>query len=222
MSRVTTHSSPGRTPAWGADLPASDEEARERLLDAAEACYAERGLSKTKMTHIAMKAGVHRSTVYSYFRNRDVVLAECFLRAVTTVIDAAKSCWETDEPFADQVVRSCIVGLAAARESPTMLLLTADYDLGRTLRAAEASEKWRNRLREALGERFAAAATAGKVRDDVAPDMLAHWVTRICFSLIAEPGKDEYGGDEGLLRAFLPDALSPRSPQTRLRHPGLN
>jgi len=210
MAGMATRSAAVRTPAWGADLPTSDDQARERLLDAAEKCYAERGLSRTKMTHIANKAGVHRSTVYSYFPNRDVVLAECFLRAVTAVLDAAESCWGTDEPFADQLVNSCIVGLAIARESPTMRMLTFDDELGRTFHAASASEKWQNRLRDGLGERFAAAAERGEVRDDVAPETMAHWVTRICFSLIAEPGPAEYGGDEGLLRAFLPGAFSPR------------
>ncbi|BBZ78790.1 TetR family transcriptional regulator [Mycolicibacterium anyangense] len=199
-----------RTPAWGADLPTSDDQARDRLLDAAEACYAERGLDATKMTHIANKAGVHRSTVYSYFPNRDAVLAECFLRAVTAVLDATQRCWETDEPFADQLVSSCMVGIAAARESPTMRMFTFDDKLGRTYHAASASEKWQSRLREVLGERFADAAARGDVRDDVAPETMAYWVARICFSLMAEPGPAEYGGDEGLLRAFLPGAFSPR------------
>jgi hypothetical protein len=34
----------------------------------------------------------------------------------------------------------------------------------------------------------------------------------MCFSLIAEPGKPEDGGGEGLLRAFLPGALAPQRP----------
>lgn len=210
MAGMATRRAAARAPAWGADLPTSDDQARERLLDAAEKCYAERGVGRTKMTHIANKAGIHRSTVYSYFPNRDAVLAECFLRAVTAVLDAAESCWDTGESFADQLVNSCIVGLAVTRESPTMRMLTFDDEMGRTFHAASASEEWQNRLRDGLGERFAAAAARGEVRDDVAPETMAHWVTRICFSLIAEPGPAEYGGDEGLLRAFLPGAFSPR------------
>jgi len=210
MAGMAIRSAAGRTPAWGADLPTSDAEARQRLLDAAEKCYAERGLGRTKMTHIADKAGVHRSTLYSYFPNRDAVLTECFLRAVTAVLNAAEPCWETDEPFADQLVNSCIVGLAVARESATMRMLTSDDELGHTFHAASASEKWQSRLRDGLGKRFAAAAERGDVRDDVTPETMAHWVTRICFSLIAEPGLTKYGGDEGLLRAFLPGAFSPQ------------
>ncbi len=209
MAVVTERDSARRAPAWGVTVPMDEEQARERLLDAAESCYAERGPTRTKMTHIAAKAKVHRSTVYSYFPNRDAVLAACFMRAIAAVLDAAEPCWQTDEPFIEQVVESCLIGLDVARTSPTMVLLTADDELARTHRAAEASESWRNRLREGLGTRIAMAAAAGDVRDDVPPEILAHWVARICFSLIAEPGKPEYGGDEGLLRAFLPRALAP-------------
>lgn len=209
MAVVTERDSSRRAPAWGIAVPMDDEQARERLLDAAEACYAERGPTRTKMTHIAAEAKVHRSTVYSYFPNRDAVLAACFMRAIAAVLDAAEPCWQTDEPFIEQVVDSCLIGLDVARTSPTMQLLTADDELARTHRAAEASESWRNRLRDGLGKRIAMAAAAGDVRDDVPPETLAHWITRICFSLIAEPGKPEHGGDEGLLRAFLPRALAP-------------
>jgi hypothetical protein len=51
---------------------------------------------------------------------------------------------------------------------------------------------------------------AGEVRDDVTAETMAHWVTRIAFSLAAEPGRPEDGGDEGLIRAFLPACLAPR------------
>ena len=36
MAGMATRSAAARTPAWGADLPTSDDQARERLLDAAE------------------------------------------------------------------------------------------------------------------------------------------------------------------------------------------
>jgi len=201
----------GRAGRWGADLPADEEQARERLLRAAEACYVEHGPNRTKMTDIARKAGVHRTTVYAYFPNRDAVLAASFVRAVAGVLDAAEPCWRTAEPFLEQVVQASLAGMAAARSSPTMRLLIGDDALGRTFHVTEHSEIWRSRLAEALGRRIAAAADAGDVRDDIAPEIMAHWVTRMCFSLIAEPGNPEYGGDEGLLRAFLTASLAPRS-----------
>jgi AcrR family transcriptional regulator len=164
------------------------------------------------MSDIANMAGVHRRTVYDYFPSKDALLAACFVRAITGVLEAAEACWHTDEPFVDQVVNAVLVGLEAARSSPTMALLIGADELGQTYHAAEASDIWRKDLNEKFGQRIAAAAAAGVVRDDVSAETLARWVTRIAFSLVAEPGRPEEGGNEGLVRAFIPTCLAPRPP----------
>ncbi|WP_062997489.1 TetR/AcrR family transcriptional regulator [Nocardia jinanensis] len=196
--------------AWGADLPLNEEEARERLLAAAEACYAERGPSRTKMGDIAHKAGVHRSTVYYYFPNKDAVLAAAFVRALAGVLAAAEHCWHTDEPFLDRLVNACLVGNEAARRSPTARLLITNDEATHTYQVAEASEIWRSTLGYALGERLAVAAAAGDLRDDLPAETLARWVTRVNFSLMAEPPDIEDGGEEGVLRHLLAPSLAPR------------
>lgn len=180
-------------------------------MAAAEACYLERGPARTRMSDIANKAGVHRRTLYDYFPTKDALLAASFVRATSAVIDATGPLWNTDEPFLDRLVNATAVGLKAARSSPTMALLIGTDDLGRTFHAAEASDAWSQHLAQVLGQRLQVAQAAGEVRDDLAADTMAHWVTRIAFSLVAEPGRPEDGGDEGLLRAFLPACLAPRT-----------
>lgn len=199
-----------RAAAWGANLPGNGEQARDRLLDAAESCYAERGPTKTRMSDIADRAGVHRRTVYDYFPTKDALLAASFVRSIAGVIEAAESCWQTDEPFLDQLVYASLVGMEAVRNSPTLSLLLGGDELGRTYRAAAASEDWRRNLAEALDQRIAAAVEVGEVRADVTPEMMARWVVRLGFSLLAEPGRPEDGGDEAILRAFLPASLANR------------
>jgi AcrR family transcriptional regulator len=54
---------------------------REKLLAAADACYAEKGPVRTRMSDIARRAGVHRSTVYYYFAQKDTLLAASRPRA---------------------------------------------------------------------------------------------------------------------------------------------
>jgi hypothetical protein len=93
-----------------------------------------------------------------------------------------------------------------------MALLIGADELGRTFRAAEASDVWSDNLAKALGQRIEAAMAAGEVRDDVTAETMAHWVTRIAFSLVAEPGRPEDGGDAGLIRAFVPACLAPQAP----------
>ncbi|QZH58410.1 TetR/AcrR family transcriptional regulator [Mycolicibacterium farcinogenes] len=198
-----------RSPAWSADLPVDEADARSRLLDAAEQCYAEFGPSRTKMAHIATRAGIHRTTIYSYFRNRDEVLTACYLRAASIVLDAAEACWTTDSPFIDQLVDACVVGISVARDLPALRVLIDRNELPYAQTVAAASDAWRNRLYEAFGRRLAVAAAAGAVRTDVTAETQAQWVVRICISLTVEPGRPEDGGDRGVLQAFLPRCVMP-------------
>ena len=209
-----------RAGAWGADLPLNEEQARERLLAAAEACYAERGPTRTRMSDIATKAGVNRSTVYYYFPNKDAVLAASFVRALADILASAEYYWQADAPFLDGLVAACLAGNQAARESPTARLLIANDEAAHTYHAAETSELWRDKLAEALGHRMAEAAAAGEVRDDLSSETLARWVTRINFSLMSEPASAEDGGEEGILRDLLAASLAPRtSPGKRAGKP---
>jgi AcrR family transcriptional regulator len=210
MAGMAAGASSTRAASWGADAPVGEEQARERLLDAAEACYLERGPTRTRMSDIANRAGVHRRTVYDYFPTKDALLAASFVRAISGVLDASEPCWHTAEPFLEQLVNAVVIGLEAARSSPAMALLIGADELGRTFRAAEASDVWSDNLAMALGQRIEAAMAAGEVRDDVTAETMAHWVTRIAFSLAAEPGRPEDGGDAGLIRAFVPACLAPR------------
>lgn len=209
MSAMATQHGASRAPRWGADLPTDEAQARDRLLHAAETCFSRYGVNRTKMAHIAQEAGVHRTTVYSYFPSRDAILAACFVRAAGEVVAAANPFFESDEPFSERLVKAMLIGLTTARSSPAMNVLTGQDELAQTRRAAEASEIWRTDIQSGLAKRFAAAAADGEIRSDVPPNALAHWVTRVCFSLIAEPGKPEYGGDEGLIRTLIPAALAP-------------
>lgn len=211
---MTANPEVNRAGAWGADLPLNEDEARERLLAAAEACYAERGPTRTRMSDIATAAGVNRSTVYYYFPNKDAVLAASFVRALASVLTSTESCWHTDEPFLDQLVAACLAGNRAARTSPTARLLIENNEVANTYHAAQASELWRFKLAEALGHRIARAAAEGEVREDLSPETLARWVTRINFSLMAEPAGAEDGGEEGILRDLLAASLLPRRPRT--------
>jgi len=199
-----------RAPAWGADLPMTDKEARDRLIEAAEACFAERGPSRTKITHVAAKAGIHRTTVYSYFPNMDAILAACFVKANNLVLTAAEPYFAEDRPFIDRLINAVLAGLRVARSHPAILSMTGPQDLARTHRAAERSDAWRTEIVDGLAARFATAAP-GELRTDISPHLMAHWVARIAFSLIEDPGGPDIGGDEGLLRAFLPGAIAPQA-----------
>jgi AcrR family transcriptional regulator len=57
-----------RTHGWGGATPASDQEALDRILDAADEAIAARG-ANIRITDVARELGVSRQTVYNYFPN---------------------------------------------------------------------------------------------------------------------------------------------------------
>lgn len=197
--------------SWGAELAPHEEKVRQRLLAAADACYADKGPVRTTMSDIAQRAGVHRSTVYYYFLNRDALLAASFVRQLAATLEAVEQCWQTNEPFLAQLVAACLRGNDIARSSPIMRSLVDDHQaLGAAYHAAEGSELWRARMADALVQRLEAAAAAGEIRRDLPADTLARWIVRISFSLVAEPAYPEDGGDEGVLRNLLATSLKPQ------------
>lgn len=81
---------PSQVRHWGDDRALlNDDEARSRLLDAAERCIAARGDIQIRMAEVAADAGVARSTLYRYYSARDDLLLGLVLRR----IDNAFSRW---------------------------------------------------------------------------------------------------------------------------------
>ena len=64
MKAMTTPS-----PRWRRRKQARPQE----ILDAALACFAEKGFAATRMDDIAIRAGVTKGTIYLYFENKDAV-----------------------------------------------------------------------------------------------------------------------------------------------------
>jgi AcrR family transcriptional regulator len=157
----------------GTGWPSDEDEARERLLAAADACYAEKRPVRTRMSDIARRAGVHRSTVYYYFANKDTLLAASFVRVLAATAEAVDQCWQTDDPFVTQLVAACLRGTDIARSSPIMRSLMEEHQaLGVAYHAAERSELWRAKLADTLVRRLEAAAAAGEIRCDRSADTL--------------------------------------------------
>ncbi|MEU5994914.1 TetR/AcrR family transcriptional regulator [Spirillospora sp. NPDC047418] len=70
-----------RTHGWRGDPPTSDQEARQRIVDAAARCIDRYGARKTGLSDVADELGVTRATIYRYFRNIEEVLKATSLAA---------------------------------------------------------------------------------------------------------------------------------------------
>lgn len=75
-----------RSHGWGGNTPASDEEAIERILNAADEIIGERG-SSMRIADVARALGVTRQTVYRYFPGTQALLVASALRSADGFLD---------------------------------------------------------------------------------------------------------------------------------------
>lgn len=83
MSRATATASRGR--AGGAT---KGERTRARILDAAEAQFAEHGFEAASLREIAREAGIQQPGLYNHFQSKQALYAAVLDRALTPMADA--------------------------------------------------------------------------------------------------------------------------------------
>jgi AcrR family transcriptional regulator len=66
----------------------SSERTRQRILDAATAEFAERGVAGARVDRIATAAGCNKALLYTYFGNKDALFDAVFARQVGELVSA--------------------------------------------------------------------------------------------------------------------------------------
>ena len=60
---------------------------REKLLEAAVALFAQKGIDATSTQSISQQAGVGTGTLFKYFANKEVLIRESYIRSKTRMLD---------------------------------------------------------------------------------------------------------------------------------------
>lgn len=163
---------------------ATTVDTRELIITWAYACFREHGLHKTTIVDIAARAGISRSTIYEYFRDKSALVEACaehaserFYREMSTAMDRGGT-------LEDRLSRAAVFVTQARRiiasekyfdEEEVSLLLTKDAAV--LLRECG----------EFLTPYLAAAKLTGEVRKDLDVASAGEWFARMLFSLFSTP-----------------------------------
>ena len=123
----------------------SADDARERILAAAERCIDRHGIRKTTMDDVAGEVGLSRPSVYRYFADRDDLLIELITRHARALLDRARRSISRQSSLADQIVEAVLYTADHARRDPmTRHILDPDgTSLGKRMVASGVSERCR-------------------------------------------------------------------------------
>lgn len=189
---------PMRSHGWSGNTPKSDEEAIDRILDAADEIIAERG-SAMRIADVARDLGVTRQTVYRYFPGTEALLIATALRSADGFLDqlAAREKGVTDPVSAlVEGLAFCIETLSADTQ---ITYLLSKRNRGGGLAASITSDTARTFGRAMLHRFDIDWEAQGFSEDDL--DELSEFCIRVLHSFLIDEGQNPRTGDD--LRRFL-------------------
>ncbi|MFT6396580.1 MAG: AcrR family transcriptional regulator [Bradymonadia bacterium] len=187
---------------WSGSPPATDAEARLRLIEAALRCAQRKGLKRTTLSDIATEAGVTRPTVYTHFDDRHAVYQAAFTAAAARLVVGAQTAMAAKDTAAERAVESVLFFVVELPRDPCLqLILTGDGLSEFTSRALLDGDALSHAL-AVLSPVFELAPELAEVRAEVTEVTL-----RFALSLLTTPGPEERTTEQ--LRAFLHRRLLP-------------
>jgi AcrR family transcriptional regulator len=186
-----------RTHGWSGSTPATDDEAIERILDAAGKAIDARG-AEFSIADVARTLGVTRQTVYRYFPSTDALLQASAQRAATDFLDRLAAHLQGLRDPEEAVTE----GIATALE-----WLPMDKHMGLLLMPARASA-FSQSVTSDVALQFANSMLrrfdvdwAGLGFADAELDELAEHLLRIIQSFVIDPGRPPRRAED--LRRYL-------------------
>lgn len=196
---------------WGTEAPFDTDAARQRLIDAAEACFLRYGVMKTTIDDVAGIAKVSRATVYRYFAGRDELILGVLLRDGARFLEALGHRLDAADDLEAVIVEGVLHTLAAVRQDENLALLFAPGTAGLTTSIAGASDALFGVTAQFLRPYFEKGIADGVLRAGLRAgldlDDAAEWTLRTILTLITVDGPRPR--TDAQLRRFLQTYLVP-------------
>jgi len=158
---------------------AHEQGQRDRILEAATRCFAQRGFHEATIQDICDRAGLSKGGIYTYFRSKDEILAALIeynttdaMRWATAAAGQGGSVLQRLERIADTLIERVIGSDGSKAHTPQLMIevwaeASKDPELGDLL--ARGYDQWRTFVTQLFREGIA----SGEIRADIDPELLA-------------------------------------------------
>lgn len=198
-------------------MPASVDTTRERIVAAAEKCFARYGVAKTTVEDIAATADMSRATVYrSFTGGRDEVILTVLLSDMRRFLDYLADRLRVQTSVTDAIVEGILDAIAFVRREPRIAQLLAPEAAGHTQAAvAGAAERVLDLCAEYVRPHFDRGRQQGLLRGDIDAEGTIELLFRIISSMIAMPRARTEEETRHFLHTYVVPALIAREAPRR-------
>lgn len=191
-----------RTHGWGGAKPATDDEAIERILDAATQAIEERG-ADMRIADVARNLGISRQTVYNYFPGTNTLVEAAANRSGLRFLERLAPHLAGIADPVDALVESLVFTLEWLPEDKhVQLMLIHDFSKASAGFTSDLGIKFGHGILAGLDVDWAALGVGD---DDL--DGLAEYTLRILQSYMIDPGRPPRTGEA--LRTYLRRWVAP-------------
>jgi AcrR family transcriptional regulator len=193
---------------WGGNPPATDTEARQRIIDATARCIDRYGVAKTTLSDVAGELGVTRQTVYRHAGSLNEIIGQVAAQGADDFVDRLVAHLAGLTEPAEAVVEGFLFCLRTVPGDARLNLLLQLGDPGTFSRAATSQETLEYGAR--MLRRFPVDWSRGGVGEDDLPG-LAEAILRLLISMLNSAEAQRPEADvRAFLERWLVPALTPR------------
>ena len=180
---------------------------REEILKAAESCFEYFGFRKTTVEDIAKSAGISRTTVYRFFKDRDALLSALVDKHNADLVSATLRHIEQYSRFEDILVEGVLFQLEWGSKDLFMRLLVSPEYIDIANPMIIGSDAAMDRAKPLWEPLIAAGQERGEVRADLDVSDGCRWI--VLVSVIAFSRKDLLPDDTEGLRSWVREFVLP-------------
>jgi AcrR family transcriptional regulator len=189
---------------WGGRPPASETEARQRIVDATARCVDRHGVAKTTLSDVATELGVTRQTVYRHFARISDIIGEVAAQGADAFVDRLVAHLKGITDPAEAVVEGMVYCVRTIPAEPrvSLLLQLGDSDAFGRGATTETTVAYGARMLRRFDADWAATGIT-----DADLHGLAEVIMSLLSSFLQHPGGAPH--DETQLRGLLNRWLAP-------------
>lgn len=181
----------------------------QRILDAAQQLFVERGFALTSTTDIARLAGCNQALVHYYFRTKENLLRRIYLQNATLLLQLVGDTLQSDMSF-EQMVRSVIAAyfrlISQQPKMPYFIIneVINNEERRQYIRRNITAQFQYNDLYQLFKRRLREEHEAGRIIDITPWDLVLHVVSLTVFTFVSLPMYQEiFACDDAALQAYI-------------------